>query len=183
MQQSLHTARVGAALAGTLLGVAVFVGCDAGSQLPGTSLGTFSVVGTLGTNSCGSGVGAQNPWDFDIEMSKDGSTLYLAKSDGSSEVSGTLGGTTATLTSTVTANADATDAGAGACDLTSTTSFTVTLDSSSSPKSFSGSVTYTYSAATGVSSTNDCTDQLSSSGGMYDTLPCSVTYSLAGTKK
>lgn len=151
--------------------------------MPGTSLGNFSVVGTVGNNSCGSGVGAQSPWDFTVEMSKDGSTLYMAQTDGSDEVYGALSSTSATLVSTTTSNPDATEAGAGSCDLTQTTSFAITLDSASSPSSFSGSVTYTYSVATGVSTTTDCTDQLASSGGAYSTLPCTVTYSLTATKQ
>jgi hypothetical protein len=171
------------ALPGIALGLAAVVSCQKSDSLPGTSLGTFAVVATLGTNTCGSGISATNPWDFDVEMSKDSSTLYLAKTDGSDEVSGTVSSTTGTLASVVTTNADGSDAGAGVCDLTQSTSWALTLASASSPASFSGTVTYTYAAATGVSSTNDCTDQLTSSGGTYATLPCTVTYSLAGTRQ
>ena len=124
-----------------------------------------------------------NPWDFTVEMSEDGSTLYLAQTDGSGEISGTLSGTSAELTSTATANVDATDGGAGTCDLTAVTTFDIDLNAASSPTSFTGTVTYTYSPATGVSSAVDCTDQLKSSGGVYATLPCTVTYSLAATHK
>jgi hypothetical protein len=160
---------------------AITVGCSTTSSLPGTSEGSFSVVGTLETNVCGSGVGASNPWDFTLEMSEDGSTLYLAQTDGSDEISGTLSGTSATLTSSATSNVDATDAGPGSCDLTVVTTFTINLNSTSSPTSFTGAVSYDYSVATGVSSSVNCTDQLASSGGDYSTLPCTVTYSLAAT--
>jgi hypothetical protein len=166
-------------------GCAIFllVRCTGSSSLPGTSLGTFSVVGTLGTNTCGSGVGAANPWDFTVEMSNDSGTLYLAKSDGSDQISGALSGTSATLTSVVTANVDATEAGAGTCNLTTTTTYTIDLDSSSSPTSFTGTVVFSNAVNTTVSSSTDCTDQLSSSGGEYSTLPCTVNYTLSATRQ
>jgi hypothetical protein len=164
--------------------IAIFTGaCVPENSLPGTSEGTFSVAGTLGTNSCGSGVGASNPWDFTVELSEDDSTLYLAQSDGSDEISGTLSSTSATLTSTVTSNVDGSDAGAGTCDLTQVTTYALKLSSASSPSSFTGSATYTYSVATGLSTSANCTDQLASSGGEYSTLPCTITYSLTGTRQ
>ena len=166
-----------------LLAAVSLSACIPGSSLPGTSKGTFSVVGTLGTNTCGSGVNASNPWDFSMAMSEDGSTLYVENTDGTSQMSGTLSSTSATLSSAVTSNADATEAGAGTCDLTQSTSIAIDLNSASAPTRFTGTATYTYSAATGVSSTNDCTDQLASAGGPYNTLPCTVTYTLSGTKQ
>ncbi len=87
------------------------------------------------------------------------------------------------MTSTVTSNADATEAGAGSCDLTEATSIAIVLNATSAPTSFSGTAVYTYSVATGVSSTSDCTDQLASSGGTYSTLPCTVHYLLTATKQ
>jgi hypothetical protein len=87
------------------------------------------------------------------------------------------------VTSVVTTNADATEAGAGTCNLTTTSTFTVDLNSSSSPTSFSGTAVYSTEVSTTVSSTTNCTDQLSSSGGMYDTLPCTVSYTLSATKQ
>jgi hypothetical protein len=156
------------------------------SSLPGTSLGKYDVVATLGTNTCGSGINASNPWDVTVELSKDGTTLYLANTDGSDEVSGTLdsNGTTATLISAVTANVDGSDAGGpGPCNLTLSTSFALTLSSDSPPKTFAGTAAFTYSVATAVSSTTNCTDQLASSGGKYSTLPCTVNYTLKATRQ
>jgi hypothetical protein len=169
-----------------MLGVAGATGSCETSSLPGTSLGNFSVVGTLKTNTCGSGIGAANPWDFTQALSKDGTTLYMANTDGSDEVSGSLASTSATsatLTMTTTSNVDGNEAGAGTCNLTTATSVALALSSASSPTSFSGTATYNYSVATGLSTSTDCTDQLSSSGGSYATLPCTVTYALAGTRQ
>jgi hypothetical protein len=161
---------------------ALVVACGpASSPLPGTSLGTYNVTGTLGTNSCGSGLGAPNPWTFTVQMSEDGTTLYWESSDGT-ELSSTMSSATrANLASTNTANVDGTEAGAGQCDLTTTTAVGVTLATSSPPSTFTGSITYTFTAATGVSTSNNCTDQLSAQGGSYATLPCTATYSLAGS--
>ncbi|MEO7033145.1 MAG: hypothetical protein ABI548_04770 [Polyangiaceae bacterium] len=165
--------------------------CAPAATLPGTALGTYSVVGTLGTNTCGSGIGADNPWDVTVQLSQDdGPTLYLAQSDGSNEVTGAASAavsasatTTGSLTSVVTANVDGSDAGAeGHCDLTLATTFTLSLAAGSPPPSFKGTAVYVYSAAT-VASNSDCTDQLSSSGGKYSTLPCTVNYSLSAKRQ
>jgi hypothetical protein len=155
-------------------------------SLPGTALGDYSVVGTLGANTCGSGIGARNPWDFTASLAKDGSTLYLENQDGSDEVSGTLDATddtSATLVSAVTANVDGSNASADPCYLTLATSFELKLDSATAPSSFTGKASYTYSVATSIASTTNCTSQLSSAGGKYATLPCTVEYSLKATRK
>jgi len=156
------------------------------SSLPGTALGDYSVVGSLGANTCGSGIDARNPWDFTASLSKDGSTLYLENQDGNDEVSGTLDATddtSATLISAVTANVSGSNASANPCNLTLSTSFELKLDSATAPSSFSGKASYTYSVATSIASTTDCTGQLSSAGGKYATLPCTVEYSLKATRK
>ncbi len=166
-------------------GLVAFVGaCVPAPTLPGTALGTYGVVGTLGANTCGSGINAMNPWDVTFDLSEDSTTLYLAKTDGSDEVSGPLStssSTPATLISVVTANVDGNDAGiAGPCNLTLSTSFSVLLPSGTTPATFMGTASYTYSVAA-VSASSNCTDQLSDSGGQYATLPCTVNYTLTGT--
>jgi hypothetical protein len=168
-------------------GLVVFLdACAPAPTLPGTALGTYSVVGTLGANTCGSGINAINPWNVTFDLSEDSTTLYLAKTDGSDEVFGPLatsGTTPATLTSVVTANVDGNDAGAaGPCNLTLSTSFSVLLPSGAMPPTFTGTALYSYSVAT-VSASSNCTDQLSDSGGQYATLPCTVSYTLTGTRQ
>jgi hypothetical protein len=157
------------------------ISCEPTSTLPGTALGTYNVTGTLGTNTCGTGLNAPSPWTFTAQMSEDGSTFYWEPSGGT-EMSSTMTSTTQVdISTTVTANVDATEAGAeGPCDLQSTTTVDLALAASSPPSSFTGSITYTFQASTSVSSTTDCTDQLSASGGPYDTLPCTATYSITG---
>lgn len=165
-------------------------GCSQSSSLPGDSLGEYSVVADLASNTCGSGLGAEDPWKFSAEMSLDGDTLYLDQSndsDGSELVSGNLDSedeTMAILTSEITTNVDTSANGvAGPCNLTFRQSYELVLNDASASKSFSGVATFTYSAATGISSTTNCTDQLSSQGGKYATLPCTVEYTLQATRK
>jgi hypothetical protein len=174
-----------AVLALAVASVALAACVTPASSLPGTALGSYAVVGTLATNTCGSGVSASNPWDFNANLSKDDTTLYLENEDGSDEVSGSVDstdGTTATLIAAVTANADGTAADPGPCNLTLSTTYDLVLDAESPPKTFTGTASYSYSVATAVSSTTNCTDQLSSSGGKYATLPCTVEYSLKATR-
>ncbi|MEO6598379.1 MAG: hypothetical protein ABIQ16_00805 [Polyangiaceae bacterium] len=158
-----------------------------GSSLPGDSLGKYAVVAKLGANTCGSGIDATNPWDFTAEMSKDGTTLYFANEDDSDKVSGGYDGTdetSATLVSAVTKNVNDANANLGTtCNLTLTTTYALTLGSTSPPSTLTGSASYAYSVATAISSNTDCTTQLSSAGGKYATLPCTVKYSLKATRQ
>ena len=174
-------------LLASVCGLVVFLGaCAPAPTLPGTALGTYSVVGTLGSNTCGSGINAMNPWDTTFDLSEDSTTLYLAKTDGSDEVLGPLPTSStspATLISVVTANVDGNDAGAaGPCNLTLSTSFSVLLPAGAMPQTFTATASYSYSVAT-VSADSNCTDQLSDSGGQYATLPCTVNYTLTGTRQ
>jgi len=162
--------------------IGILTACTASSTLPGTSEGTFSVVGTLGTNTCGASLGAPSPWDFDAELSKDGTTVYLQSTSDSNLLTGTLSSTSATLTSVVTSNLGGSDAGAGPCNLTQSTTYTLTFDTADSPTTFTGTAVYTYSVATTVSSSTDCSGQLAASGGAYATLPCTVNYTVTAKK-
>jgi hypothetical protein len=90
--------------------------------------------------------------------------------------------TQVTMTQAVTANVDGTEAGGpGPCDIQTTTTLGLTLSSSSAPNAFTGTLSYAFEAATLVSPTTNCTDQLSASGGSFDTLPCTTTYTLVGS--
>jgi hypothetical protein len=142
-------------------------------------LGTYGVTGTLETNTCGPGLGAPSPWSFSAEMSEDGTTLYWSWMDGSPPLYNVVNAQQVTLTATDTANVDGTaDGGLGPCTMVRDDTLQITLGSGSPPPAFTGSLTYTFSAASGA----DCTDQLGVTGGSYDTLPCSLGYTLSGTR-
>jgi hypothetical protein len=142
-------------------------------------LGTYAVTGMLAKNSCGAGLGAPSPWKFDVQMSEQGQKLYWSNLEGSPPLSNTLVNNATTITSTETSNVDGTDAGAGPCTMTRTDTLEVSLAQGSAPATFTGSLEYAFSVANGA----DCSDQLSANGGMYDTLPCSMSYTIAGSRK
>jgi hypothetical protein len=144
--------------------------------MPGTTLGIYSVTGTSTTNTCGAGLSAPNPWNFNVELSKTTTELYWNTMDGSALLSGTLG-SSVTMGNSASGNVDgAADGAAGPCSMTRTDVLTLSLASGAVPASFTGTLSYTFSIDSGSS----CGDQLSSSGGAYDTLPCTIAYSLSG---
>ena len=83
----------------------------------------------------------------------------------------------ATIDTNGTVNADSTDAGLGPCNLQATSTLTLTLGSGVPPGSFTGTMSYTYAPTSG----STCSDVLAGNGGMYDTLPCSLTYTVTAT--
>jgi hypothetical protein len=159
----------------TLL-VAAGAGCSGGA-MPGQMLGIYKVVGQSQTNSCG--LGAPNPWTFDVQLSRQQSTLYWDWMDGSPLLSGTLSRQSTSITSSATVNADSTDAGLGPCNLDTISSLQLALGSGSPPGSFTGTMNYAYTPASGAT----CTDVLLASGGMYTQLPCTVTYAVTATRQ
>jgi len=143
--------------------------------MPGTPLGTYKVSGTSTTNTCG--LGAPDPWQFDVQLSEQSATLYWSWLDGSPLLSGPLGGSVASIISTNTVNADSTDAGLGPCNLTRTDTLTIAFPSGSPPPRFGGTIAYAYTVPAGSS----CSDQLAASGGTFNALPCTVSYSVTGS--
>jgi hypothetical protein len=139
------------------------------NKMPGTQLGTYKVTATSQTNTCG--LGAPNPWTFDVQLSQDGSTLYWSWMDGTPYLSGPVSGTTADMTASEQANVDGTtDGGLGPCTMQRNDTLQVDLGSGS----FTGTISYAIAATPG----SDCSDQLVSASGQYDQLPCSMTYSV-----
>jgi hypothetical protein len=164
-----RTARAGLALAA----VAVCGACS-DTALPGRFAGTYKVVGTIVTNSCG--LDAPNPWTFDVQLSQNGALLYWSSLDGTAPLSAPLVGAAATLTASQTQNVDSSqDGGFGPCSMQRTDQIPITLAAGWPPPSFSGEIVYAFAASPGA----DCTDQLTSAGGLYDALPCGITYSIS----
>jgi hypothetical protein len=169
-----------AALAGAGFACAsVLLNCS-GTPLPGTQLGTYRVVAALKTNSCGAGLAAPNPWTFDVQLSQEGSTLYWSWLDGNAPLKNTLSGNAVSLTNSRTSNVDSNgDGGAGPCTMQRADTVQVTLAAGSPPASFQATIQYAFSASGGA----DCSDQLSASGGNYDVLPCSVSYTATAARQ
>jgi hypothetical protein len=168
--------------------------------MPGTPLGTFNVTGTLTTNTCGAGTNAPNPWTFQVDLSLDGSQLYWSWRDGSPYLSGSLSTSSeATLLNWQTGS-DPADAAActaannndgywfgppqtgapctssAGCTMTRSDVYDVTL--ATTRKTFTGTVVYQFA----VASASNCSGQLSSAGGAYDVLPCTIKYSLSASQ-
>jgi hypothetical protein len=154
------------------------VSCS-GNPLPGSPLGTYKVVAKQTANTCG--LGAPDPWIFSVQLSRKDSTLYWSWMDGSPMMSGPLDAQAqATLRTSRTGNVDGSDAGAlGPCTLKREDDLEILLGQGDPPSAFSGTVGYSFSVPSG----SDCRDQLSSAGGPYQALPCTVSYRATATQR
>jgi hypothetical protein len=153
--------------------VSVLVAC-ASTALPGTPLGTFKVTAQSQTNTCG--LGAPNPWIFDVELSQSGSTIYWSWMDGTPLLSGQENASShASITDAEGGNVDGTDASLGPCTMERSDDLEIQLASGS----FTGTISYSFTVATGA----DCSDQLVAAGGQFDALPCTVTYTATASKQ
>jgi hypothetical protein len=151
----------------------------ADQAMPGTIWGDYAVVGTSTANTCGAGQGAPDPWKFTVELSKDGSKLYWNWLDSNPAVAGVLVSNSTTISASQQSNVDSSEAGAGACTMERDDTLTVTVGSGTTPTTFTGTMTYSFAATSGSS----CADQLTTSGGTYAALPCSMAYTLSATKQ
>jgi hypothetical protein len=161
------------------LGLALaFAACD--NPNPGTPLGTFAVTSALTANSCGAEVADTDPGSFQVTISNEQGIVYWFPDTGGTSVSGSMSASrTVSISEVVADDVDQSDAGAGACTLQRNDTLAFTLAAGASPASFTGSYSFTVSPAIGAS----CSDQLLSGGGGYTTLPCTMTYSLSGTRQ
>jgi hypothetical protein len=150
-----------------------------GNPLPGNMLGTYQVVAQSQTNSCG--LAAPDPWDFDAQLSEQGTTLYWSWMDGSPPLSAAMSTSSqGTLLANEQLNVDGTaDGGLGPCTMARADTLQIDLGSGSPPSAFSGTIEYVFSVAPGW----DCADQLASAGGQYAALPCTITYTMSATRQ
>ncbi len=148
--------------------------------MPGQVLGIYTANGTLATNTCGVGLQAPSPWTFNVELSQQASTLYWNTMDGSPLLSGTVVNSAVTMTNATGGTVDSTaDGGPGPCAMERDDNLALAIDTAqtAAPSGFTGTLTYSFSVISG----SNCADQMSASGGIYDTLPCTVSYGLTGS--
>jgi hypothetical protein len=144
---------------------------------PGAPLGSYHVTGKLLANECGDATSAPATWEFDIKLSRDGTTLYWVQ--GGLPVQGVLDANAhAKMTSSGTTKIHDADprAGIGYCGITRDDTLDVTM--AADDASFVGTIAYRFSAADG----SDCTDQLAMGGGPFPQLPCTTRYDLGGAR-
>lgn len=149
---------------------------------PGVEVGTFHVKANLTSSTCGQ---PPNPWEFDVRINRDGSTLYWIQ--GQLPVAGDVDRTArAKLDTSITSQVRAADAAKKlkACELERKDSLDVLLATADGRAavdpvdlhSFNGELEYTFAPTDG----SQCDDQLEASGGGYAALPCVVKYTVAG---
>jgi len=142
---------------------------------PGTSLGTYSVTGSLEAQTCGADLQAVDPWDFDVRLTHDGHTVYWlqASSPAISGVEDGSGNVTFT-TSEIFSLSDA-DGGGPYCGVVRTDTFQAALGTASDPSNFTGTIAYHYDLDQG----SECGSLLY---GQFDSVPCDVNYDLAAKR-
>lgn len=142
---------------------------------PGTALGTYAVTGSLKAQTCGAGLQPDNPWSFDVRLSRSGSTLFWLQ-DSSPALSGTIDPSgNATFTTSEIFDLSEPDAGVAYCAVVRTDTFKAALGTTTDPSDFTGTIAYHYEL-----------DQGSSCGGLlagqYDSIPCDVSYDLSAKR-
>ena len=136
------------------------------------------MTGKLASNACVAPGGAPDPWEFDVKLSRDGSTLYWIQ--GGLPVQGTLDASHhTTMSSTASNQVTAPDPknNVSGCSMQRDDALDVTL-TADPPTGFAGTLGYTFSATDG----SDCSGQLAVAGGGWTNLPCQLSYTLAAVK-
>jgi len=134
------------------------------------------VTGKLGDDTCGAdSLSAPAKWDFQVKLSREGSTLYWL--NGREAIVGDIdkSGHFAFETHLDLLLADARGAAKG-CTVVRSDSASGSLDSAES--SFTGELSYAYAGT----SDSDCSALPLGSDGLPLALPCSLTYSLSGDR-
>jgi hypothetical protein len=150
---------------------------------PGESLGAFHVTGKLVATSCGA---TPDPWEFDVRLRHERTTLYWVQGDApiAAQVDGAA---RATLKATATQTVRPADerSRTAACTMSRTDVVELVLAPLAAPvsdvagaTSFKGTLAYRFAPTEGSS----CEDQLTDLGGDFATLPCDVTYEVAGVR-
>src|SRR5579864_8891257 len=92
----------------TPLLAALLAGCNP-NPLPGDMLGTYTVAATTQTNTCGAGLHAPLAWNFKVQLSEDGQTLYWSWMNDTTPLSSPLDSQShASLTTSQSGNVDGT---------------------------------------------------------------------------
>lgn len=167
-------------LAATLLAGCVQVGDqeldDQDPHEPGDAIGAFAVVGKLQDDTCGAdNLGAPAKWSFDLKLSRKGQTLYWL--NGREAIVGEIDsagrfGFESRLEVTLAEKRGA----ARGCVMVRRDSASGRL--ASSEEELTGKLRYEYDAR----SDSDCSEYALGAEGQPLALPCSLSYSLTGSR-
>jgi hypothetical protein len=142
----------------------------------GDDLGRFRIDATLDTSTCGAGaVGAENDFRLDVFLSEAPPRVYW--NSGADSVEGDLAddGVHFSFESDTVVAIPSDVPAADTCTIVRTDTSSGAFDRATNVRTFTGSLEYRY-AAQGHS---DCSSAMASQG--FTTLPCTMTYSMAGT--
>lgn len=179
MTRVVSQAWVALALAALMFGG---LGCSGGKdpKIPGDELGTYAVVSTLQTSTCGPGaLGSKDLWQFQVKLSQEGHDLYWL--NGAEAIAGDLAadGVSFGFDSHVVVNAIAAGKGQPGCAISRIDTGSGRLSSSAPPvESFEGTLRYGFQPLAG----SDCTPLMAVEGGFH-TLPCEMTYAMTASRK
>lgn len=148
-------------------------------KIPGDELGTYDVVATLESSTCGPGaLGSKDVWQFQVKLSRDGQVLYWL--NGAEAISGSVAsdGTSFAFDSRVLVEAIPPGKGQAGCNISRIDSGSGTLSSSTlDVASFSGHLRYGFQPTNG----SECEALLGVEGGFY-ALPCEMDYGISATR-
>jgi len=167
-----------------LTGTFTLVACSGKDPYsPGAQLGTFHVSAKLLGTTCGA---TPNPWEFDVRLNHDGQRLFWIQGGQpvGADVNLETAKTALVAESLHDLRKEDTRAKLAACAVLRKDTVDVMLvgeDAKPSPdpslaKSFVGTLAYGFAPTDG----SDCSDQLLSTRGDFEQLPCEVHYEITG---
>lgn len=148
---------------------------DQDPHSPGELIGFFSVTGKLDDDSCGAeSLNAPAKWDFEVKLSREGSTLYWL--NGREAIVGDINNKGAFAFEThIDLPMSAQHGAVKGCTVVRSDSASGSL---TSDDSFTGTLSYAYSASSG----SDCSALPLGADGLPLALPCALSYRLNGTR-
>ncbi len=143
------------------------------AKIPGDELGTYHVIGSLESSTCGPGaLGSSDLWEFDVRLSRDGNDLYWL--NGEEAIPGRIAadGTSFAFDTRAVVQAVPAEKGNPGCAIVRSDTANGSLSSSSTDVSnFTGRMRFGYMPQAG----SDCTPLVGVEGG-FAFLPCEMSY-------
>lgn len=170
-----------------LAAVPALAGCgdifgDKDAHQPGEALGTFHVVGTRASSTCGEGALGSGPnWEFDVELAREGDTLYW--DNGAQIVVGALAadGVSFLIETGIVVDMRTEETLAyGPCSLERRDAASGALEDEGEEgvTGFSATLSYSFSPT----ADSECWDLIEGEAPTFAALPCSMSYALEAAR-